>query len=228
MEIKSDNLELLEKKIDAIKVKQLKRNIVLTSIPILVGIAWIFFSVTQVQKLQLEKDELEKEKEEIIRSTQKFQQKLDSINNIMNFVLPISFGDLKLFYSNEHGIGKIVSDMYEAKTKNATFSITGKGNNKYNSPSFMSTILLTNNLTDQIYYSANGFIQSLPDSEKLMNGDLIFYEGGYVMLYFESYSTATHTEVKACIGMTIFGILVLDPEFAKRIAIKKVPGLGFY
>ena len=97
----------------------------------------------------------------------------------------------------------------------------GAGPEKFDSPGFAAYLLnqfgLVEGDPNTIHYS---LLNILPEvsTPKPATGDVVFYNGGYTMFYFQDPSTGD----EFVIGMTTFGIIALKYDFAPMVGIRHI------
>jgi hypothetical protein len=95
------------------------------------------------------------------------------------------------------------------------------GPEKFDSPGFAAYLLnqfgLVQGDPNTIHYSLLNILSAV-STPKPAIGDIVFYQGGYTMFYFQDPSTGD----EFVIGMTTFGIISLKYDFAPIIGIRHI------
>lgn len=216
-----------------VKEKKARRRVIIyTIIPILVGFVWLLWTALEVGKLEKEADELN---DKIIKSEQRAQilnkeisesqqritdleTKLAEANKFVGKSINLTFMDIKLFYSQQPRVAVILTTIFELKERGVKFRLGGREPNVgFDSPSMMNYVLYQNRYVSSNSLSKQELRNQLERVSTLKSGDIIFYKTGYVMLYVEQANG-----MKYCIGMTPFGVLVLNKDFAEIDEIRSI------
>lgn len=94
----------------------------------------------------------------------------------------------------------------------------------FDSPNFALFVLQRFGIASPDYLPGTRPWEFLPVTSVPENGDIIYYEGGYTMFYYELPIEYGGTEMQECIiGMTPLRVRSLKMDFAKQLGILKVP-----
>lgn len=173
--------------------------------------------------LAVTQDELEKAEQNV----KILQQQLDDLNKRLDEVseqlrLATDFskyqflGDwseaLKSLESQFPRQGKILLDIHQLQR--TQWKLGGSSPDEgFDSPSFAAFVLGQNGLIKDPAYNRDQLRKVLPSRPRPLVGDVVFYQAGYTMFYFE-YSGGS----PFVIGMTPLGVLALRPDFAPVIS----------
>ena len=163
------------------------------------------------------------------------QQKLTEATNYQHNLHVLDWTNTKLIYSFPSRERDTLEKIIAAMIDGVQWRIDGRQpETGFDSPGFAMYILSGCTTRDKppqcnideafeahrggVQSSAQQLSSSLDETDTAQLGDLIFYEGGYVMFFFQD-----GTGKPFVIGMTPFGILPLEPNFAKQVAIRKKP-----
>lgn len=205
-----------EKIIDKIKQEErrsVKRTFIYTSVPIIVALIFIVFSYIKVKDLNQKVIELNKSiilKSDSLRILQaKYEFGLNYIDKRYHFGYEVD----KFLFSKSQKQTRILEEVRELiNYGNVEWKLGGNSvDDGFDSPSFASYLVNKYSNTvipkDKVYDLYN-YLQRV---EKPEVGDLIVYEHGYTMIYFE------YRNEQFCVGMTPVGLSSLELNFGPRI-----------
>ncbi len=187
---------------------------------IVFGSTWIIISAVLVSKNLSEYRKLEYKTEELIRINDSLKTALKEAGNILEYKTYL-FSEFSkdLYYNLDASIRTVLKEVHSYQLENLTEPNEESFDRvyTYNSPQFISYVLKEAGILDKICGSADQLISVLPPAiGDLKNGDIIVYESGYSMLYFQG--SGKRPSFSYVIGMTPYGVIELSPYFAKKIA----------
>lgn len=212
-----------ERIVNKIKIEErrsLKRMFYYTSIPIIITIVLTAFSYIKVDDAN---KAVEKLKQQMDALNKELHIKNDSLRNLQEiYEFAISYEDKR--YSFGYSIDKVLFSRYPKQTEmlqeirklinndNVKWKLGGHSiEDGFDSPSFAS--YLVNKYSkisvpnDKVYI----LYDYLQKKENPKIGDLIIYEHGYTMIYFEYEGTPFG------VGMTPIGLSSLELDFGPRV-----------
>ncbi len=208
-----------------------RRSILYILFIFIIGLIWLLWTGFQVNQLRTESADLKIESEDLKNKIQEMQSQIQFLENSLheadNFKqsqVNISDTELKRMYSdlNDRNIVNLYMQIKELQYRNIKFALNGSTPDEgFNSPSMVSYILKQNGIIDNIVLNSGKLTGFLPAaSGDLKPGDIIVYEAGYSMFFFSYKDRDNNGESKEfCVGMTPFGILELNVDFANRINV---------
>jgi hypothetical protein len=201
------------------KEKKAKNRVILyTIIPLIFGLTWLIWTYNKVDELEKKAFKIEKE---FVTKTERItllESKLSEANNFMNKSVEISFMDVKHLFSNQYRTANLLSFIFRLKQQQINFTWGGrKPESGFDSPSFINYILFKEKYLTSNKLTREELRNSLEKVNNLTSGNIIFYKSGYVMLYVKD---NYHKEYS--IGMTPFGVLALEKDFAEIIDIRRL------
>jgi cell division protein FtsB len=93
----------------------------------------------------------------------------------------------------------------------------------FDSPNFATYVLEKFNLLPTTYQPGSKPWGYLKQTERLANGDIVYYTSGYTMFYFELPSYQGSEAQRFVIGMTPLGIITQEMDFADKSGFLHVP-----
>lgn len=219
-----------------LKEKKARRNAIIYSIiPVLLAVGLIVFTSYQVSQSKQERDEalqeargyrvqVEESKEELVRvrkelkdyqtQVKELQERLVEATNFVRNVYELDWEISKILYSRYPRQTRLLTDILEAQRAGVSWKLGGTSPQEgFDSPSFATYLLKKHELLDinQPGFSRYELSKYLPQKDKPDVGDLIFYEAGYAMFYFEDRGR------EFVIGITPIGIVSLKKKFGPKI-----------
>lgn len=207
--------------------KKVKSMVYITVLVVIICSSFIFWatyrvnaSFLQMQKLSNEKQALQKAIDSSRQQIQTLQYTIKESKSFLPYLHPFDISTIKrASHDGNEAYISILFNALEFQTREVQFKLGGKSpETGFDSPSMMAYILVQLNLMPNNVTLTSASIKdhTLPvNNNELQKGDLIFYEGGYVMLY------TTLDGQGACIGMTPIGIVSLDKNFAPVTDIRR-------
>jgi len=209
--------------VDKIKLEErrsIKRMFYCTCIPIIITIVLISFSYIKVNEASKTVEKLNQQIDALNKELKLKSDSLKFVQETYEFAITYEDKRFKLGYS----IDKYLFSLHPIQTAmleeirelidygNVKWKLGGHSvEDGFDSPSFASYLVNKySKITipnDKIYV----LYDYLQIKEEPKTGDLIIYEHGYTMIYFENYGTPF------CVGMTPIGLSSLEIEFGPRI-----------
>jgi hypothetical protein len=172
--------------------------------------------LAQTQKdLEQTRGELEKTKQELEEAT----QALKDVNVFIANSYPVDIFALKGGLPGEYPPQEdVLLDITELQFMGTPWNRNGFSEEEgFNSPNFAVYMLQKHGIISDEYGPAARPWEFLRPVTEPSMGDLVYYEGGYTMFYYEL------EDGPFVIGMTPIGILSLDPDFAPPLGYLEVP-----
>lgn len=157
-------------------------------------------------------------KEELDNTQAALQESTDFLQNTVK----VDWNIAKVMYSLYPQPARIFEQLRSLVEQQVPWNATGNSVNEgFNSPRLASYLLQKNNLIQTSVFERFPRNQLIPPTGKPQVGDLLFYERGYTMFYFEG-----PNKEGFCVGMTPAGIVALKVHFGpKLIGYGRVPYL---
>ncbi|HEQ71580.1 MAG TPA: hypothetical protein ENN69_03745 [Spirochaetia bacterium] len=195
-------LQRVEKKTTTVR----RRALLTTLIPVVVGAVLLVVISVQIGNATTELNNLQEQNAELKR------QLRESIVYAKH-VRPMDWTYSKHLASATPTIFSLFETIQKQQEQNVGWDARnlppGQG---FNSPGFAAYILKILGVSTPESATSNALSGFFPATETPQPGDLVFYESGFVMFYFE-----TKTGDRFCIGMTPVGIVSLDLYFGPRL-----------
>jgi len=152
------------------------------------------------------------------------EEKRDAAADMNRFVHEIDIGDPKSAHiSNPGPAAELLTTMLDLRMRGASFKWTGASPEEgFNSPTFAAYALLATREGERAARQADigaevsRLYKELEEVERPEPGDFVLYPGGYVMLYVRDGEGRPFV-----IGMTPFGVLPLEPDFAEPVGYRR-------
>jgi hypothetical protein len=153
------------------------------------------------------------------------QGKLRESTDLSRFLHPIDMTDVKAIASRHHRVAPILQMIFRLRDAGVGWRLGGTSESVgFDSPSFAAHVLRTFGAATEpatggdIIARSGSLRQALEPVTDPQPGDVVFYPAGHVLFWF-----LDHRQRPFVIGMTPVGIVALDPDFARRIAIGRPP-----
>lgn len=221
--MENQNEKILEKILDEEK-RSKHRMYYYTSIPLFITVVLILVSYFTVNKANKEVKILRAEKIELNASNEKLskeiQLKSDSLANLMELAVnyknkryEFNYAIDKQLYSRYPKQTEMLSEMRGMIQANKVKWHLG-GNSPelgFDSPSFASFVINRHSKTRIDANERYKLRELLPSTQNPQVGDVVFYEHGYAMLYFE------YRNEPFVVGMTPLGLASLQFDFGPKL-----------
>jgi hypothetical protein len=172
-------------------------------------------SDTQVQLKQTEKDneDLQKQLQDLNNRLDEVSKQLKLATDFSKYEYPGDWQEaIKLIASFNPRQGEILLDISGLQTATTWKSRGFSPAEGFDSPSFAAYVLGVRGLIKDPASDRYRLQDVLPRRSKPEVGDVVFYQAGYTMFYFDDGSGNPFV-----IGMTPLGVLALKPDFAEVI-----------
>ncbi|WP_346859340.1 hypothetical protein [uncultured Draconibacterium sp.] len=221
--MENQNEKILEKILNEEK-KSKRRMYYYTSIPLVITVVLIMVSYITVNNANKEVKILRIEKAELNASNEKLskeiQLKSDSLANLMELAVnyknkryEFNYAIDKQLYSRYPKQTEMLSEMRGMIQANKVKWYLG-GNSPelgFDSPSFASFVINRHSKTRIDANERYKLRELLPSTQIPQVGDVVFYEHGYAMLYFE------YRNEPFVVGMTPLGLASLQFDFGPKL-----------
>jgi hypothetical protein len=221
--MENENEKILEKILNEEK-RSKRRMYYYTSIPLIITVVLIVVSYITVTKANKEVKILRAEKIELNASNEKLseeiQLKSDSLANLMELAVnyknkryEFNYAIDKQLYSRYPKQTEMLSEMRGMIQANKVKWYLG-GNSPepgFDSPSFASFVINRHSKTRIEANERYKLRELLPSTQDPKVGDVVFYEHGYAMLYFE------YRNEPFVVGMTPLGLASLQFDFGPKL-----------
>lgn len=216
-----------------------KRAIFFTIIPIVIAAILIWYTSNRINYYLDQTNKLKKTNQELAENLARTEKKLKEIalqlmgteailkdaTDFQKFIHPIDFVDMKHISSRYPNQARALKLILDLRGQNVSWYLGGVSPNVgFDSPTFALYILSELNLPGRkitpgpsLLKTSRKLFEILPQASQPEVGDLTFYPSGYVMFYFQDKNNRPFV-----IGMTPFGILALDPEYAKPTGYRRI------
>jgi len=207
------NLNLLLEQIENRERLLRKRSFYLTIIPIIIAGILIWCTSYKIIKA---KKELELSRTQVSELNQKLKilkHQLGEATNFVKNIYEIDWTNAKYLASLYPRQARVLFYVREMQNKNVKWKLKGKTPEEgFDSPSFCAYILDKLRITENLMKKRYDLLNFLAPIESPRVGDLIIYENGYTMFYFED-----RLGQPFCIGMTPVGIVSLKINFGPKL-----------
>lgn len=180
-------------------------------------------STTQaLDQAQREMDVLQNQLKDLIRQIEELTAQLHDATTFLQHQVGIDEEELKDWASdNPPALFDVLLEVIEMQMANVKWNITGRTPDQgFDSPRFAAYILEQRALLPRGYDIASTPWAQLPKIPRPDSGDLVVYESGYTMFYYNLGGK------EFVIGMTPLGILALRPDFASQIGYLNIEYQG--
>lgn len=206
----SDNLmERIEERNRRIK----RWTLVLTAVPTILAMALLSFSIYALVKTNNQLRILQKQVKFQKNQLDSLRQELAETVNFVHNVYQLDWSNVKFLASRYPLQAGLLLRIWDMKTRGVGWRLEGYSpDDGFDSPSFVTYLLETAGLLEDGRTIRYDLATKLQRTDSLRVGDIILYEAGYAMFYFEDRDGAAF-----CIGMTPIGILTLKVNFGPPI-----------
>uniref|UniRef100_UPI00321672CF hypothetical protein n=1 Tax=uncultured Draconibacterium sp. TaxID=1573823 RepID=UPI00321672CF len=227
--MENQNEKILDK-FQAEEKRSKKRMFFYSSVPLILTLILILVSYMAVNNANKEVKELRDEKKaldtEVEKLTKEIDLKTDSLANLMELAInyknkryEFNYAIDKQLYSRYPRQTELLSEMRGMIQANKVKWHLG-GNSPedgFDSPSFASFVINRHSKTNIPAADRYKLREILPSTQNPKVGDIVFYEHGYAMIYFE------YKNEPFVVGMTPLGLASLKYDFGpKRLGFGKV------
>jgi hypothetical protein len=191
-----------------------------SAIPALMAVLFVGYSVHRVNDLNKDLRDLTRELDQKRHELEVIQGRLDEASSLDRYLYPINLVQVKNLAVYSARAAALLETILKLRDKGLAWHLGGRTPEQgFDSPGFVVYVLRLQNLPGGSLERATSeyLLQNLPEVADPDTGDLVFYEGGYVLFYFQAYQGDPFV-----IGMTPFGIVPLRNDFAKIIGYRHV------
>jgi hypothetical protein len=201
-----------------VKEKHLRRRTYLfTLIPILIGLIWLLWTALEVRRLENRDEVLKKEIIEKESKIEALEKQLYEMNYFLDQGIELSMTDIKYAVSDNVDLARMLEMVFHLKHQKIPFRLGGRDpETGFDSPSMMNYILHSYDFVPSNNLSRLELKNYLQKVTTPKTGDIFFYEAGFVMFYIRK------SGQEYCMGMTPFGIMYLDKNFAEIREIRRI------
>jgi hypothetical protein len=193
---------------------------------------WVRKSAREVESLRTEKLRLDSDLRQLRDQNWKLEEqkreletRLLEATELVKYERPINLEDIKSVASRNLKAGQILERVFGLRQGGVRWHLGGRSPQVgFDSPSFavfiLSELRLTGTELPRTGDDPGTWLrEKLPETAELRSGDLVLYNSGYAMFYFEIPGREPFV-----IGMTPFGITALKPDFARRFGVRRIAG----
>lgn len=213
MDTTPESIELLLDSAAAKERQARKRAMIYTAIPILLAIILLWFTSKQIVEARQQIIEAHQEVIRYERMVAELEKHLRESTQYVRHLVQLDWSNVKVLYSRYPRQADILEEILRMRNDEVKWKLGGSSPAEgFDSPSFAAYLLERNDLLP-IPFSERYRIQELmPRTSNPEVGDLIFYDTGYTMFYFEDRYNRPF-----CVGMTPAGIVALEIRFGPRL-----------
>jgi len=214
-----------------------RRNAIVYSIvPVVLAAALVSFTGYRVRKSAQEVQALSEAKDAIEADVSKLREqnrtledqkrelemRLKEATELVKHERPLDMDDVKSVASRSPEAGRILELVLDMRQAGVGWHLGGaKPEVGFDSPGFALFVIRRLDLSGAAPPAAvsdpgNWLRSSLPEISRPRSGDLVLYNSGYAMFYFEKPGREPFV-----VGMTPFGITALKPDFSKQFGIRR-------
>lgn len=240
------NFDRLLARIEAREATARRRTVLLSVIPIVIGVVVLGGMALGVRTLAQRTTQLKAEAEsyrqetvqrrqeaesaraqavELQRRVNTLEEQLRQTTDMTRFRHPIDLTDLKMIASLHPPAARALEIIFSLREQNVRWRLGGRSPSEgFDSPSFAAYViqrarpgLLGPLAATDLVTASRALMNALPSTSTPRPGDLVFYPSGYALFRFNDRQNRPFV-----IGMTPQGILALDPGFSQSVGAARV------
>jgi len=166
----------------------------------------------EIAVLETSRHQLEEHNIELERHNMELEERIRETIVIDKNRYEFEWGSLKRLATN-HQTAQLIEDLLMMRRQNIPFKLGGNSPEAgFDSPNFVGFLLRKYERIENEFVNSEMLREMIPPTDEPKVGDIVFYETGYVMLYFRERGGR-----QFCIGMTPLGLAALDLNFGPRL-----------
>jgi hypothetical protein len=206
MDTTHESIELLLDSVAAKERQARKRAMIYTVVPILLAVILLWFTSKQIVEARQEVNRYE-------RMVNELEERLRESTQYVRHLVQLDWSILKELHSRYPRQANLLQEILRMRNGEVKWKLGGSSPAEgFDSPSFAAYLLEKNDLLPIPFSERYRMQELIPRTSNPEVGDLIFYDTGYTMFYFEG-----RYNEPFCVGMTPAGIVALEIHFGPRL-----------